>query len=73
MTDPRRTDGTAEHKATTVPAYAGTAKATAPEEPIALHRQLGVTDQELDVIRQKLGRDPNHTELAVFSVMWSEH
>jgi phosphoribosylformylglycinamidine synthase len=32
-----------------------------------------VTDQELDVIRQKLGRDPNHTELAVFSVMWSEH
>jgi phosphoribosylformylglycinamidine synthase len=41
--------------------------------PEPLHRQLGVTDQELDVIRQKLGRDPNHTELAVFSVMWSEH
>ena len=38
-----------------------------------LHRALGVTDQELDVIRQKLGRDPNHTELAMFSVMWSEH
>ena len=38
-----------------------------------LHRQLGVTDQELEVIRQKLGRDPNHTELAMFSVMWSEH
>jgi phosphoribosylformylglycinamidine synthase II len=42
-------------------------------QPEPLHRQLGVTDQELDVIRQKLGRDPNHTELAVFSVMWSEH
>jgi phosphoribosylformylglycinamidine synthase len=41
--------------------------------PEPLHRALGVTDQELDVIRQKLGRDPNHTELAMFSVMWSEH
>jgi phosphoribosylformylglycinamidine synthase len=42
-------------------------------EPEPLHRQLGVTDGELEVIRQKLGRDPNHTELAMFSVMWSEH
>jgi phosphoribosylformylglycinamidine synthase len=38
-----------------------------------LHIQLGVTDGELDAIRGKLGRDPNHTELAMFSVMWSEH
>jgi phosphoribosylformylglycinamidine synthase subunit PurL len=39
-----------------------------------LHIALGVTDQELEVIREKLGgREPNHTELAVFSVMWSEH
>jgi phosphoribosylformylglycinamidine synthase subunit PurL len=46
--------------------------AAAPQaEP--LHRRLGVTDQELEVIRQKLGRDPNHVELAMFSVMWSEH
>jgi phosphoribosylformylglycinamidine synthase len=45
----------------------------AAENQVALHRQLGLTDQELDVIRQKLGRDPNHTELAMFSVMWSEH
>ena len=52
---------------TTVPARAAT---PAPEP---LHRALGVTDHELDVIRQKLGRDPNHTELAMFSVMWSEH
>ncbi len=42
-------------------------------QPEPLHRQLGVTDGELDAIRGKLGRDPNHTELAVFSVMWSEH
>ena len=45
----------------------------APAQPEPLHRQLGVTDGELDAIRDKLGRDPNHTELAMFSVMWSEH
>ena len=43
-----------------------------PVEP--LHRRLGVTDDELDVIRDRLaGRDPNDLELAMFSVMWSEH
>ena len=39
-----------------------------------LHRRLGVTDDELDAIRDRLGgRDPNDLELAMFSVMWSEH
>ncbi|MFP5351430.1 MAG: phosphoribosylformylglycinamidine synthase subunit PurL [Actinomycetota bacterium] len=38
-----------------------------------LHRELGLTDDELDAIKQRLGRDPSHTELAMFSVMWSEH
>ena len=39
-----------------------------------LHRTLGVTDEELDAIRDRLGgRDPNDLELAMFSVMWSEH
>ena len=43
-----------------------------PVEP--LHRRLGVTDDELDAIRQRLGgREPNDLELAMFSVMWSEH
>ena len=43
-----------------------------PTEP--LHRRLGVTDDELDAIRDRLGgRDPNDLELAMFSVMWSEH
>jgi phosphoribosylformylglycinamidine synthase len=41
--------------------------------PLALHRQLGLTDDELDAIRDRLGRDPNDLELAMFSVMWSEH
>jgi phosphoribosylformylglycinamidine synthase II len=50
-----------------------TAEAPAvPEEP--LHRRLGVTDDELAAIRDRLGgRDPNDLELAMFSVMWSEH
>ncbi|HUG30340.1 MAG TPA: phosphoribosylformylglycinamidine synthase subunit PurL [Candidatus Limnocylindria bacterium] len=38
-----------------------------------LHRALGLTDGELDAIRDRLGRDPNDLELAMFSVMWSEH
>jgi phosphoribosylformylglycinamidine synthase subunit PurL len=43
-----------------------------PEEP--LHHRLGVTDDELSAIRDRLGgRAPNDLELAMFSVMWSEH
>ncbi|HEX2057745.1 MAG TPA: phosphoribosylformylglycinamidine synthase subunit PurL [Actinomycetota bacterium] len=40
---------------------------------MALHRDLGLTDEELEAIRDRLGRDPTYTELAMFSVMWSEH
>jgi phosphoribosylformylglycinamidine synthase subunit PurL len=39
----------------------------------ALHQALGLTDGELDRIRGLLGRDPNDFELAVFSLLWSEH
>ena len=39
----------------------------------SLHRALGLTDREADRIRELLGRDPNHFELAVFSLLWSEH
>src|SRR6266487_2288981 len=42
-----------------------------PMEP--LHRALGLTDEEYEKVRATLGRDPNRTELAMFSVMWSEH
>jgi phosphoribosylformylglycinamidine synthase len=41
--------------------------------PVTLHRALGLMDVELDAIREKLGREPNELELAMFSVMWSEH
>jgi phosphoribosylformylglycinamidine synthase subunit PurL len=43
----------------------------APEQP--LHRALGLTDEELDRIRELLARNPNDFELAVFSLLWSEH
>jgi phosphoribosylformylglycinamidine synthase subunit PurL len=38
-----------------------------------LHRRLGLTDDELAAIGQRLDRRPNELELAMFSVMWSEH
>src|SRR3954447_22789677 len=38
-----------------------------------LHRSLGLTDWEFDRIRELLGRTPNDFELAVFSLLWSEH
>jgi phosphoribosylformylglycinamidine synthase subunit PurL len=41
------------------------------EQP--LHRALGLTDGELDRIQELLEREPNHFELAVFSLLWSEH
>ncbi len=39
-------------------------------ELIAAH---GITTEEYQHIRDILGRDPNITELGMFSVMWSEH
>ncbi|MDQ3587238.1 MAG: phosphoribosylformylglycinamidine synthase subunit PurL, partial [Actinomycetota bacterium] len=37
------------------------------------HRELGLTDAEYDGIVERIGREPNPLELAVFSLMWSEH
>jgi phosphoribosylformylglycinamidine synthase subunit PurL len=37
------------------------------------HRKLGLTDSEFDLICAKLGREPNGVELAMFSLLWSEH
>jgi phosphoribosylformylglycinamidine synthase II len=38
-----------------------------------LHRQLGMTDDELASVVELLGREPNELELAMYAVMWSEH
>ncbi|HWH45914.1 MAG TPA: phosphoribosylformylglycinamidine synthase subunit PurL, partial [Thermoleophilaceae bacterium] len=42
-------------------------------QTVAKHRDLGLTDAEYDLIVEKLGREPNDVELAMFSLMWSEH
>jgi phosphoribosylformylglycinamidine synthase len=40
---------------------------------LSKHRQLGLTDDEYELILTKLGREPNQVELAMLSLMWSEH
>src|SRR5438552_10608050 len=37
------------------------------------HRELGLTDAEFELIGSKLEREPNTIELAMLSLMWSEH
>ena len=36
-------------------------------------QQLRLTEEEFELIKQKLGRTPNFNELCSFSAMWSEH
>ena len=38
-----------------------------------LIKQHGLAQEEFERIRKILGREPNFTELGIFSVMWSEH
>jgi phosphoribosylformylglycinamidine synthase subunit PurL len=39
----------------------------------ATHRELGLTDAEYELIVELVGRRPNGVELAMFSLLWSEH
>ncbi len=39
----------------------------------ATHRELGLTDAEYELIVELVGREPNGVELAMFSLLWSEH
>ncbi|MGZ4167756.1 MAG: phosphoribosylformylglycinamidine synthase subunit PurL [Solirubrobacteraceae bacterium] len=45
----------------------------APNAAPATHRELGLTDAEYELIVSGLGREPAVTELAMLSLMWSEH
>ena len=45
---------------------------TAPQDS-SVHRALGLSDDEYHQIYKLLERHPNHLELAMYSVMWSEH
>jgi phosphoribosylformylglycinamidine synthase subunit PurL len=44
-----------------------------PEVSESRHRELGLTAFEYERITELLGRDPNDVELAMFSLLWSEH
>ena len=44
---------------------------TTTQEPV--HRQLGMSDDEYQSVLDILGREPWPAELAMYSVMWSEH
>ena len=37
------------------------------------HQELGLTDSEYELICEQLGREPNDVELAMYSLLWSEH
>jgi phosphoribosylformylglycinamidine synthase len=37
------------------------------------HRELGLSDHEFELIVGQLGREPTDVELAMLSLMWSEH
>jgi len=43
------------------------------EVTVKTAQQLRLTEEEFEVIKQKLGRTPNFNELCAFSGMWSEH
>jgi phosphoribosylformylglycinamidine synthase subunit PurL len=72
-------DGGAEPRAGANESAAPSAVAPAPQASAGadregpLHRALGLTDDELTMVTAVLGRQPNHLELALYSVMWSEH
>lgn len=36
-------------------------------------KQMGLTGDEYKMIKERLGKNPNYTELGMFSAMWSEH
>ena len=36
-------------------------------------REMGLTLEEFEKVKEILGRDPTYTELGIYSVMWSEH
>ena len=61
----------------TAPGRFWACRVTPPTPAIPLTRRrtarVGLTDDEFEQIRTRLGREPNHLELAMYSVMWSEH
>ncbi len=59
-------------RATAAPFDTVAAAQGAPDAPLP-YRELGLKDDEYLRIREILGRRPTSSELAMYSVMWSEH
>ena len=43
------------------------------KQEIPLYKQFGLSDEEYGKVLEFMEREPNMTELGIFSVMWSEH
>src|SRR5690625_2323091 len=43
------------------------------EEVNKVYLEMGLSEEEFQKIKSIIGRLPNYTETAIFSVMWSEH
>src|SRR4051794_27121923 len=48
-------------------------RAVATADELQPYTELGLKDDEYERIRQILGRRPTQSELAMYSIMWSEH
>ncbi|MBE6476034.1 MAG: phosphoribosylformylglycinamidine synthase subunit PurL [Actinomyces succiniciruminis] len=66
VTEPARPARAADHPDTV-------AHAAATPDQAMPYRELGLKDEEYDSIKTILGRRPTAAELAMYSVMWSEH
>src|SRR5437660_1907966 len=59
------------------PSWLHNASENATQTPVAMTKDLidqrGLTDEEYQKVISFIGREPNLTELGMFSVMWSEH
>ena len=64
-------DAATQHAA--VPSQDTVARAAATPDRPQPHAELGLTGEEYASVRQVLGRRPTDAELAIYSVMWSEH
>ena len=38
-----------------------------------IYKEMGLSDEEYQLAKKLLGRQPNYTETGIFSAMWSEH
>lgn len=61
------------HNSNYIEANNMTLKNPTPKVTPEMVKDHGLSPEEYDKIKKILGREPNYTELGIFSVMWSEH